>query len=66
MHISLRVEKKAFYYEDDSFAHCRKLNNCSLGSNIRVSSHAKVCQVDRFSPDINFKGAHSCNYEIPD
>ena len=27
----------------------RELNNCSLGGNFRVSSHAEICQYDHFS-----------------
>ena len=43
----------------------RGLDNCSLGGNFRVSRHAEICQFDRFSLEINFKRARSCNYEIP-
>ena len=31
----------------------------------RVSRHAEICQFDRFSLEINFKRARSCNYGIP-
>ena len=43
----------------------RELENCSLGGDFRVSRHAEICQFDRFSLEINFKRAHSCNYGIP-
>ena len=43
----------------------RELDNCSLGVNFRVSLHAEICQFNRFSLEINFKRAHSCNYGIP-
>ena len=43
----------------------RELDNCSLGGEFRVSRHAEICQFNRFSLEINFKRAHSCNYEIP-
>ena len=39
----------------------RELNNCSLGGVFRVSPHAKICQFDCFSLEINFKRARSCN-----
>ena len=41
-----------------------ELNNCSLGVDFRVTSHAEICQFDRFSLEIAFKRAHSCNYGI--
>ena len=43
----------------------RELNNYSLGGDFRVSQHAEMCQFDRFSSEINFKRARSCNYVIP-
>ena len=43
----------------------RKLDNCSLVGDFRVSSHAEICQFDLFSLEINFKRVHSCNYGIP-
>ena len=43
----------------------RKLDNCSLGGDFRVSRHAEICQFDRFSSEINFKRERSCNYGIP-
>ena len=43
----------------------RELNNCSLRGNFRVSHNAEICQFDRFSLEINFKRARSCNYGIP-
>ena len=43
----------------------RELDNCSLGGDFRVSCHAEICQFDRFSLEINFKRARSCNYGIP-
>ena len=43
----------------------RELDNCSLGGDFRVSRHAEICQFDRFSLEINFKRARSCNYGIP-
>ena len=42
-----------------------ELENCSLGGNFRVSRHAGICQFDRFSSEINFKRARSCNHGIP-
>ena len=39
----------------------RELDNCSLGGDLRV----EICQFNRFSSEINFKRASSCNYEIP-
>ena len=35
------------------------------GGDFRVSRHAKIRQFDRFSSEINFKRARSCNYGIP-
>ena len=35
----------------------RKLNNCSLGGDFRISHHAEICQFDCFSLGINFKRA---------
>ena len=43
----------------------KELDNCSLGADFRVSRHAEICQFDRFSLEINFKRARSCNYGIP-
>ena len=43
----------------------RELGNCSSGGDFRVSRHAEICQIDRFSLEINFKRARSCNYGIP-
>ena len=43
----------------------RELDNCSLGDDFRVLCHAEICQFDRFSSEINFKRARSCNYGIP-
>ena len=43
----------------------RELENCSLGGDFRVSRHAEICQFNRFSLEINFKRARSCNYGIP-
>ena len=43
----------------------RKLNNCSLGGDFRVSPQAEIWQFDRFSLEINLKRARSCNYEFP-
>ena len=43
----------------------RELENCSLGGDFRVSRLAEICQFDRFSLEINFKRARSCNYGIP-
>ena len=43
----------------------RELDNCSLRGDFRVSNHAEICQFHRFSSEINFKRARSCNYEIP-
>ena len=42
----------------------RELNNCSLGGDFRVSHHAEVSQFNRFSSEVNFKRARSCNYGI--
>ena len=42
-----------------------ELNNCRLGSDFQVSHHAEICQFDRFSLEINFKRARSCNYGTP-
>ena len=44
----------------------RELDNCSLGVDFRVSRFAEICQFDRFSLEINFKRARSCNYGIPE
>ena len=41
----------------------RELRHCSLRADFRVS--AEIFQFDRFSLEINFKRAYSCNYEIP-
>ena len=43
----------------------RELEDCSLGGDFRVSHHAEICQFDRFSSEINFKRACSCNYRNP-
>ena len=43
----------------------RELNNCSLGDDFRVMSQADICQLDRFSLEIDFKRASSYNYGIP-
>ena len=43
----------------------RELDNCSLEGYFRVSRLAEICQFDRFSLQINFKRARSCNYGIP-
>ena len=43
----------------------RELEDCSLGDDFRVSHHAEICQFDRFSSEINFKRARSCNYRTP-
>ena len=43
----------------------RKLDNCSFGGDFRVSRNAEIYQFDRFSLEINFKRARSCNYGIP-
>ena len=43
----------------------RELENCSLGGDFRVWRHDEICQFDRFSLEINFKRARSCNYGIP-
>ena len=40
----------------------RELDNCNLGGDFRVWRHAEICQFDRFSLEINFKRARSCNY----
>ena len=40
----------------------RELDNCILGGDFQGSHHAKICQFDRFSSEINFKRAHCCNY----
>ena len=61
MGTSLRIEKRSFYY---NFL-INELNNCSLGGDFRVSRHAEICKFDRFSLEINFKRARSCNYGIP-
>ena len=37
----------------------RELNNCSLEGDFRVLHHAKTCQFDRFSLEINFKRART-------
>ena len=42
-----------------------ELNNCSLGGDFQITRHAEMCQFDRFSLELNFKRAHSCNYGIP-
>ena len=42
----------------------RELENCSLGGDFRVPRHAEIFQFDRFSLEINFKRAPSCNYGI--
>ena len=43
----------------------RKLDNCSLGSDFGGSHHAEIYQSDRFSLELNFKRASSCNHGIP-
>ena len=43
----------------------REMDNCSLAGDFRGSRHAEICQFDRFSLEIIFKKARSCNYEIP-
>ena len=43
----------------------RGLENCSVGGDFQASRHAEICQFDRFSLEINFKRARSCNYRIP-
>ena len=43
----------------------RELDNCSLAGDFRVSRHPEICKFDRFSLEINFQRARSCNYEIP-
>ena len=43
----------------------KELDDCSLGGDFLVSRHSEICQFDRFSLEINFKRAHSCNYGIP-
>ena len=45
--------------------HIRELNNCILGGDFWVSCHVEICQVDRFSLEINFKRARSWNYAVP-
>ena len=42
-----------------------ELENYSLGGNFRVSRHAEICRFDRFSSEVKFKRARSCNYRIP-
>ena len=61
---NLRVEKEYFIMKLINLL-VRELNNCSLRSDFRVSRHAKICQFDIFSSEINFKKACTCNYEIP-
>ena len=43
----------------------RELKHCSSGGEFRVWCHSEICQFDRFSSEINFKRARSCNYGIP-
>ena len=43
----------------------RELDNCSLAGDFRVWRPTEICQFDRFSLEINFKRARSCNYGIP-
>ena len=43
----------------------REMDNCSLAGDFRVSRHAEICQFDRFSSEINFKRARTCNYALP-
>ena len=43
----------------------KELDNFSLGADFWISRHAEICQFDRFSLEINFKRARSCNYGIP-
>ena len=40
----------------------RELDN---GDDFRVSRHREIREFDRFSLEINFKRARSCNYGIP-
>ena len=35
----------------------RELNNCSSGDDFQVTSQADICQLDRFSLEIDFKRA---------
>ena len=44
----------------------RELEICSLGGDFRVSSHAEICQFDRFSLEINFKEHIVVIMEFPD
>ena len=37
----------------------------ALGADFWVSRHAEICQFDRFSSEISFKRARSCDYGIP-
>ena len=43
----------------------RELDNYGLGGDFRSSRHAEICPFGRFSLEINFKRARSCNYGIP-
>ena len=43
----------------------RELHHCSLRGDLRVSRPAEIFQFGRFSLEINFKRARSCNYGIP-
>ena len=43
----------------------RELDNCKLGGDFESRAMPNICQFDRFSLEINFKRARSCNYGIP-
>ena len=43
----------------------RELHHSSLRGDFRVSRPAEIFQFDRFSLEINFKRARSCNYGVP-
>ena len=43
----------------------RELHHSSLRGDFRVSCPAEIFQFDRFSSEINFKRARSCNYGVP-
>ena len=43
----------------------RELHHSGLRGDFRVSHPAEIFQFHRFSLEINFKRARSCNYRVP-
>ena len=64
MQTNLGLRKEQFIMKMINFL-IKQLSNCSLRDDFRVTSHADICQLDRFSLEIDFKRTRSCNYGIP-